>query len=365
MFLRGSLYGIAFLLCLVVVATVRFPRVRQLTLLLASCGLYLTWTRWFFAVLMISTVMNFLLGRTLRRKQSGALLAGGILFNLILLSTFKYVPAIVPAMPFSSLQRFAYLALPLGISFWTFQAMSYLFDLYRGEELDPSFVEFALYMAFYPVTISGPICRMPEMLPQFRSDDAIRWEIVGRGFQRILTGVLMMLFARLLGQGILAGDGINSGFDRATQWSGLDVWCLAFGYGLQLFFDFAGYSHIAIGAAQALGLIVPENFARPFQSTTVSIFWTRWHISLSFWIRDYVFLPLATLRREIWWRNLALVISMVLFGLWHKASVLFLLWGMYHGLLLVGHRHIQQMQRKLNWNPSTTWWNAVSWLVTI
>src|ERR1700752_3739935 len=196
MFLRGSLYGIAFLLCLVVVATARFPRVRQLTLLLASCGLYLTWTRWFFAVLMISTVMNFLLGRTLRRKQSGAFLAGGILLNLILLSTFKYVPAIVIAMPFSSLQRFSHIALPLGISFWTFQAMSYLFDLYQGEGMDPTLLEFALYMVFFPVTISGPVCRMSEMLPQFRSDNSLRWADVSRGFQRIATGVFMMQVAK-------------------------------------------------------------------------------------------------------------------------------------------------------------------------
>lgn len=365
MFLRGSLYGIAFLLCLVVVASIRSPRVRQLVLLLASCALYLTWTRWFFVVLLTSTVMNFLLGRAVRRKQSGALLTTGILLNLILLSAFKYLPAIAVPVPFSSLQRFAHLALPLGISFWTFQAMSYLFDLYRGEELDPSFVEFALYMAFFPITISGPICRMPDMLPQFRSDGPIPWESIGRGFQRIAMGVLMMLLARLLGQGILAGDGINSGFDHAARWSGPDVWCLAFGYGLQLFFDFAGYSHIAIGAAQALGLVVPENFARPFQSTTPSIFWTRWHMSLSFWIRDYVFLPLATLRREIWWRNLALVISMVLFGLWHKATILFLLWGAYHGLLLVAHRQIQQAQRRFDWEPGSTWWTPLSWLVTI
>ena len=365
MLFRGGLYGIAFLLCLVVVASVRRPRVRQVVLLLASYALYLTWSRWFIAILLTSTVMNFTLGQAIRRKQSGAILSAGLLLNLILLSTFKYVPAIAVAVPFSSLQRFAHLALPLGISFWTFQAMSYLFDLYRSDELEPTFVEFALYMAFFPVTISGPICRMPDMLPQFRSSEAIPGESVGRGFQRIAMGVLMVMFARLLGQGILAGDGINSGFDHITRWSATDVWCLAFGYGLQLFFDFAGYSHIAIGAAQALGLIVPENFARPFQSTSISIFWTRWHMSLSFWIRDYVFLPLATLRREIWWRNLALVLSMILFGLWHKASVLFLLWGVYHGLLLVAHRQIQQLQSRLDWTPTHLWWTPASWLVTI
>src|SRR5579864_8088922 len=206
MLLRGSLYGIAFLLCLVVVANIRSLRIRQLVLLLASCGLYITWTRWFFAVLLTSTVMNFLLGRALRRSQSGALLATGILLNLILLSTFKYVPAIAVAMPFSSLQRFAHLALPLGISFWTFQAMSYLFDLYRGEELDPSFFEFALYMVFFPVTISGPICRMPEMLQQFRSEEPTSWNHIVLGFRRVATGVFMVQLAKLLGRGILSGD---------------------------------------------------------------------------------------------------------------------------------------------------------------
>jgi alginate O-acetyltransferase complex protein AlgI len=175
----------------------------------------------------------------------------------------------------------------------------------------------------------------------------------------------MMQLAKLLGQGILAGDGINSGFDHVTNWSGADVWCLAFGYGLQLFFDFAGYSHIAIGAAQALGITVPENFARPFESTTPSVFWTRWHMSLSFWIRDYVFFPLMRMRREVWWRNLSLLIAMVLFGLWHKASILFLLWGAYHGVLLILHRVIEGLEREYDWTPAAVPWTVLSWITTI
>lgn len=289
----------------------------------------------------------------------------GILLNLLLLGCFKYLPEVAVHLPFSSLQRFSHLALPLGLSFWTFQAMSYLFDLYRGEDLDPSFFEFALYMVFFPVTISGPICRMPDMLPQFRSEEPTRWDDVTHGLRRIATGVFMMQLAKLLGQGILGGDGINSGFDRMTQWSGADVWCLALGYGLQLFLDFAGYSHMAIGAAQAMGFIIPENFARPFASTSASIFWTRWHMSLSFWIRDYVFLPLAMLRREVWWRNLALVVAMVLFGLWHKASVLFLLWGGYHGVLLVLHRQVQQVERRFEREPPARIWTPLSWVATM
>ena len=365
MLVQGISYGLVFLICVAIFAKVRSRAVRQPILLVGCYSLYLTWGTWFAAVLLASTAMNFLLGKWLRRKPSGFALSIGILLNLALLGSFKYLPEVAANIPFSSVQRFSHLALPLGISFWTFQAMSYLFDLYREEEFDPSFVEFALYMAFFPVVISGPICRMPDMLPQFQSERTTAARDIGRGLGRIATGVLMMQLARLLGQGILSGDGIDSGFDRLTQWSGTDVWCLAFGYGLQLFFDFAGYSHIAIGAAQALGFTVPENFSRPFQSTTPSIFWTRWHMSLSFWIRDYVFLPLAVVRREVWWRNFALVVSMILFGLWHKASVLFVLWGCYHGVLLVLHRQVQGWQRKFNWTPSAPFWAPISWILTI
>ncbi len=364
MLLRGILHVLVFLLCVLIFARVRSRAVKQAVLLVGCCALYLTWGAWFAAVLFASTVINFLLGKWLQRKPSGIVLSIGVLLNLALLATFKYLPAIASNNSVSSLQKLSHLALPLGISFWTFQAMSYLFDLYRGEELDPSFVEFALYMAFFPVVISGPICRMPEMLPQFRAEQTTSWQSIGCGLRRIATGLLMMQVARLLGQGILGGDGINSGFDHAAHWSGTDVWCLALGYGLQLFLDFAGYSHIAIGAAQALGFTVPENFARPFQSTSPSIFWTRWHMSLSFWIRDYVFLPLAVMRREVWWRNLALLISMILFGVWHKATVLFVLWGAYHGVLLVLHRQIQQVQRKFDWSPPAIW-TPISWAATI
>jgi alginate O-acetyltransferase complex protein AlgI len=356
-------YVLIFLVCVITLAKVSAPSVRQGVLLLASILLYLTWTRWFAAVLFGSILINFFVGKWLRRDPSAGPLWTGIVLNLALLAAFKYVPEI--SAPFPSLQGFAHIALPLGISFWTFQALSYLFDLYRGEELDPTFAEFALYMSFFPVTISGPVCRMPDMLPQFRSEQKTSWSSIAEGFRRIAMGAFMMQLAKLLGQGILAGDGIVSGFDRATRWTGADVWCLAIGYGLQLFFDFAGYSHIAIGAAQALGLQVPENFRRPFASTSPSVFWTRWHMSLSFWIRDYLFLPLATRRRELWWRHLVLIFSMVVFGLWHRASLLFLLWGAYHGVLLVLHRLVQVIERRFNWEPPKKLWNVVAWITTM
>src|SRR5271166_1294419 len=183
MLLRGILHVLVFLLCVLIFTRVRSRAGRQAVLLVGCCALYLTWGAWFAAILFASTVINFLLGKWLQRKPSGIVLSIGVLLNLALLATFKYLPAIASNNSVSSLQKLSHLALPLGISFWTFQAMSYLFDLYRGEELDPSFVEFALYMAFFPVVISGPICRMPEMLPQFRAEQTTSWQSIGCGLR--------------------------------------------------------------------------------------------------------------------------------------------------------------------------------------
>ena len=214
---RATLYILVFLLSVALLATIRSRRVRQSILLIGSYGVYLSWGGWFVAVLFFSTLLNFLVGNLLRRKPTRFVLTIGILLNLALLGSFKYLPEAAINFPFSSLQRFAHLALPLGISFWTFQAMSYLFDLYRGEELDPSFLEFALYMTFFPVAISGPICRLPDMLPQFRSEKLSSWDDIGLGFRRIASGILMMQLAKLLGQGILSGDGIDRGFDQSRN----------------------------------------------------------------------------------------------------------------------------------------------------
>jgi alginate O-acetyltransferase complex protein AlgI len=363
--LRAALYIAGLLIGLLILWRAHSRTVRQVLLLAVSYALYVTWGAWFLAVLLASTAMNFLVGRWMRRNPSVAVLWAGLTLNIVLLAFFKYLPAVTVNIPLESLQKLSHIALPLGISFWTFQAMSYLLDLYRGEELDPSLLEFALYMAFFPVVVSGPICRLPDMLPQFRLVDSPSRHDVGRGVCRIATGVLMMEMAQLLGKGILSGQGIDAGFDQMTGWSGPDVWCLALGYALQIFFDFAGYSHIAIGAARMLGFNVPENFAHPFTSPTPSIFWTRWHMSLSFWIRDYVFMPLAVLRREEWWRKFCLLVAMVLFGIWHKATMLFVLFGCYHGVLLILHRQVQQVERRFNWEPPEKIWRALSWMTTM
>jgi alginate O-acetyltransferase complex protein AlgI len=168
-----------------------------------------------------------------------------------------------------------------------------------------------------------------------------------------------------MGAGVRPNTGVDFAFSApARMLTGLDVWITILGYGFQLFFNFCGYSHLVIGAARLFGFRLAENFNRPYLSTTTSEFWTRWHMSLSFWIRDYVFFPLATLRPEMWWRHLSLVIAMFVFGLWHKGSVLFMVWGIYHGLLLVAHRQWQQLSSRTGLNRPTILLKPVAWVFT-
>ena len=340
-------------------------RWRQMLYLAASYLLYSTFGLASFAILLASTLFNYYWGAAIRSRPVTSMLWVGIVVNVALLSTFKYLPqvaALAPGLPLAD--RVTHLALPIGISFWTFQGLSYLFDQYREEKLDPTLIEFMLFMSFAPTVLSGPVCRVPELLPQFRDTSKATWANVTEGAHSIWVGVLMITLARFLGAG-LDGRGVNWAFDHpGVSLSRADVWLMLVGYGFQLFFDFAGYSRVVIGIAMMFGIRLPENFRQPFLSATPAAFWTRWHISLSFWIRDYLFMPMATLRREVWWRNSMLVFSMVVFGLWHKGSVLFLLWGTYQGLLLLAHRLLRQWQRRRGITVSGSSGAFLSWLVT-
>ncbi len=334
---------------------------RQIVLLCASYFFYATWGVGFLGLLIFSSLVNYALGEYLRRRPDKTRLWIGISFNLLVLALFKYVPGTAAANHSSLLHS---LVVPIGVSFWTFQALSYLFDLYREEELDPTMLEFCLYMAFWPTVLSGPVCRLPEMLPQFRGSDP-GWDDIAEGSRRILIGLFMkVVLAHILASGLQAGEGVDAGFDQFSGWGGLDVWALAFGYGFQLFFDFAGYSNIVIGTARLFGIHLAENFDRPYLSTSPSQFWTRWHMSLSFWIRDYVFLPLAMLRSSLVWRYAALMLAMVLFGFWHGATILYVLWGAYHGVLLVGHRQLQSLLRRTGYSLPEGRSNFMGWAIT-
>ncbi|MGH7783523.1 MAG: MBOAT family O-acyltransferase, partial [Candidatus Binatia bacterium] len=363
---------IEFLICLffILILSIAARRLawikgQQTLLLVASYLFYLSWGVEFLFVLIASSLMNYGLGIVLRRRTTATWLWIGIVLNVLLLSFFKYLPPLLEDTATGSWPAdfVRHIIMPVGISFWTFQALSYLFDIYREEELDPCLLEFCLYLAFWPTVLAGPVCRLGNMLPQFRQASEINSEDISAGMLRIFQGLFMkMMLAQVIAAGFTPGSGVTAGFDQIKAgWGGLDVWLLGIGFGFQLFFDFAGYSNIVIGAARLFGIRLDENFDRPFFSLTPSAFWTRWHMSLSFWIRDYVFLPLATMRRNAWWPYVVFVLSMALFGLWHEAKATFVLWGIYHGLLLVAHRLGQQIKRRMPIASPRRWGALLSW----
>jgi len=366
--------GIVVLWCLAM--RTRSVTVRQVMYLIASYLFYLTWGSWLIVVLLFSSVMNYALGEWLKKKISAGRLWVGILFNLALLSFFKYLPLLgTVAHHGSPLLLVKRILFPVGASFWTFQAMSYLLELYREEELDPTLLEFCLYMSFWPTVLQGPICRMSAMLSQFRQDWSASAEDLRIGVRRIAIGIFMSSLAMVVGGGLYTGTGVEAAFHStssgaaAARLSGTDVWFMIFAYGFQLYFSFCGITHIVIGAARLFGIQLQENFNRPYLSTTISEFWTRWHMSLSFWIRDFLFLPLATMRRAVWWRNLSLVIAMFVFGVWHirpddPAASLLMMWGIYHGILLVLHRQWQEVRKRVGFEWTGVAATVISWGIT-
>jgi alginate O-acetyltransferase complex protein AlgI len=364
-------YGIGVVVVWLVAMRLRSAPARQSLYLVASWLFYLSWGSWLIVILLFSSLMNYALGEWLKKRITAGRLWTGIILNLALLSVFKYLPllgTVVPSgSPLALLKRMIF---PLGVSFWTFQALSYLLELYREEELNPTLLEFCLYMAFWPTVLQGPICRMSSMLPQFRQDWSVTEDDLKTGARRVSIGIVMSVLAGVMSGGLYAGAGVDAVFDNAFlgngmgQLSGVDVWCLIIGYAFQLYFSFCGFSHIVIGGARLFGIQLHENFDRPYLSTTPSMFWTKWHMSLSFWIRDFLFLPLATMRREVWWRNLSLVIAMFVFGVWHKGSILLMMWGTWHGILLVMHRQWQEFRKRMAFEWTGALATGISWWLT-
>jgi alginate O-acetyltransferase complex protein AlgI len=309
-------------------------------LLLASLVFY-AWGEIFFVLVMLASIaFNYIFGRligTAEPSRKRGYLVAGVVANLSLLAYFKYANFIV-----DNLQQLGWLAgvdwsdvhLPLGISFFTFQAMSYLVDVYRGENrAQKSLVNVALYIALFPQLIAGPIVRYHDIARQIRKR-TIDLLLVNSGLQRFVYGLAKkVLIANPLG---LVADEVFalSGGDLTTGTAWLGIAC----YTLQIYFDFSGYSDMAIGLGRMLGFRFLENFNYPYVSRSIKEFWRRWHISLSSWFRDYLYIPLGGNRVGGLRTYLNLLIVFCLCGLWHGASWTFLTWGLFHGAFLVLER---------------------------
>lgn len=344
-----SFYNLSYFLflgtILLVARRLRGPSSRAAALLAASYLFYALLTPVFLPLLAGVSLFSHYWAKLLRQRRRSTVLWIGIVLNAAILVSSRYSVAL---LAFFGLQiPDPGMLLPIGVSFYTFQAIGYLMDVYRGYDEEPGTLEFLLFMSFWPVVLSGPICRLPEMLPQFRKTECANSAALGEGLRRIVFGLFMkVVLADTLAHGLSPDGGVEAGFDGiASGWSSLDVWFLCLGYGFQIYFDFAGYSHIAIGSARLFAIELRENFDNPYRSRNLSDFWNRWHMSLSSWIRDYLFFPLAAAFRGLRWRSLALVVSMTAFGLWHGLAWTFTLWGIYHGLLLAFHHTLKEFRR--------------------
>ena len=336
-----------FLPAVLVTVLIAPRRGRNAVLAVASLVFYASGAGGTTLLLLACIVVNYLAGCHLEPDEWGLgqsrrrlLLAGAVTFNVGVLVTWKY--AGFATEQFAVISRWLggdfpvlHWALPIGISFYTFHHISYVVDIYRGERSalhDP--ISFVTYIAMFPQLVAGPIVRYREIADQLPQERTHRLDDIASGFPRFAWGLTKkVVVADTLAPMVDACFATPSGdMTFAIAWLG------SIGYTVQLYFDFSGYSDMAIGLGRMLGFRLPENFARPYSSVTMTEFWRRWHMSLSRWFRDYVYIPLGGNRRGTGRTYANLTIIFVLTGFWHGAAWTFLAWGLYHGLLLVIER---------------------------
>lgn len=295
----------------------------------------------YFFLLAVVTVSDFLLAllmeHTVTRWKRKLWVVVSLCVNLGLLCYFKYTNfllecwASLTGASFSMLDIF----LPVGISFFTFQSLSYTIDVYR-REIKPltNLLDYAFYVSFFPQLVAGPIVRARDFIPQIRRPLFVSDEMFGRGIFLIVSG----LFKKAVISDYISVNFVERIFDNPTLYSGVENLMGVYGYALQIYCDFSGYSDMAIGIALLLGFHFNINFDSPYKSASVTEFWRRWHISLSSWLRDYLYISLGGNRKGKVRQYVNLIITMFLGGLWHGASWNFVLWGVLHGVALAVHK---------------------------
>ena len=328
----------------------RQRQLRLIFLLVASYFFYAQSGPRFLALIWACSTADFLLSHAIGRAQNEtarkAWLGLTVVMNLGVLAYFKYTKfgletarAVLALfgmhLPIPALS----IALPVGISFFTFESMSYVIDVYR-KEIEPhaSYLEYLTFVAFFPHLVAGPIVRPRDLLPQLAQPP--RWEEgeASRALLLIATGLLKKLAIA----DYLALNLVDRVFDAPTQYSALECYVAVVAYAVQIYADFSGYTDIAIGSAALLGIRFPANFAAPYQAHDIVDFWRRWHISLSTWLRDYLYIPLGGNRAGHLRTYANLIATMVLGGLWHGPKWTFVVWGALHGIALACNRAFRQ-----------------------
>jgi alginate O-acetyltransferase complex protein AlgI len=322
-----------------------WPRGRVYLLLAASFYFYASWNHWLALIICASTTLDYFIARALEALSSPrarrGLLTVSIVANLGLLCYFKYAnfflhsleQALRGAGVHASLPVLSVLV-PIGISFYTFEAINYTVDVYRGQgRAERDLANFMLFILFFPHLVAGPIVRARDFLPQTRRRKRWSWPRAQLGVQLLLMGLFKKL--AIADRMALFADPV---FADPAVYGTAAVGMAVLAYALQLYCDFSGYTDMALGAAHLLGYRLAQNFNMPYLSANVSEFWRRWHISLSSWLRDYLFIPLGGSRDSTWRTNRNLMLTMALGGLWHGASWPCVVFGVIQGLYLVVHR---------------------------
>lgn len=311
---------------------------RKIALLLASWFFYGAWDARFVALLFVSAFVNWALAQAIVRtdddRRGRLLVTLGVAANLGVLGYFKYagffleqLASLLTPLGFGRDLPLLQVVLPVGVSFFTFQAISYLVDVHRRRVPAASLLDLTLLMSFFPHLVAGPIVRGADLLPQFRRVPTIDRGTVAAALLLILWG----LFKKAVIASQLAGALVDPAFFDPTSRSSFDLLLGAYGYAVQIYCDFSAYSDMAIGLAALLGYTFPRNFDQPYRAASLQDFWRRWHISLSSWLRDYLYIPLGGSRKGPVRTYLNLFLTMLLGGLWHGASWSFVIWGALHG----------------------------------
>ncbi|MBP9853790.1 MAG: MBOAT family protein [Candidatus Omnitrophica bacterium] len=339
-------------------------------LLVSSLFFYAWWNPIYLLLILFSMTVNYGVGFYLgkfhseQKKQAKLLLILGIAFNLVILGYFKYTEFLLTNLNvWLGLDlTVRHIILPLGISFFTFQKIAYLADAYEGKTKDYNFLNYCLFVTFFPQLIAGPIVHHREIIPQFGQTKAYRFEhsnlavgltifVIGL-FKKVMLADNLAVYATPVFDAALQGKGLSTG----------SAWVGTLCYTFQIYFDFSGYSDMAIGLARMLAIKLPLNFNSPYKSINIIDFWRRWHITLSRFLRDYLYFPLGGNRHGSVRRCLNMAIVMLLGGLWHGANWTFVLWGMLHGIYLTINYVFDLLTKKIAWTQSVVMKQAANLL---
>ncbi len=322
-------------------------------LLTASYLFYMWWNPLFIILIIISTLTDYFIAKNIyiskKKNIRNILLISSILVNLLILFSFKYADFFIKNINWGlniwgTHQKIPYLKLilPVGISFYTFQTMSYTIDVFRRKiKPERNIAKFALYVSFFPQLVAGPIERAERLLPQLEKKQSLDFERISYGLKLMLWG----FFQKVVIADNLMGI-VNIVFANPNSYKGLSIVVASVFFAFQIYCDFAGYTNIAIGAANVLGIKLMKNFKQPYLATSINDFWKRWHISLSSWFRDYVYISLGGNRVSLFKWVIIIFITFIVSGFWHGAEWTFIIWGTIHGFIYLLEKVLKKIVKK-------------------